>query len=130
MLLAVLLAAFPRLSASVPVQTAVDPSWVPDPSGRGTWGLIQSCLITLYLCVYTALHLDIYPAKKPRDEYLRQFGWAIFASVAPEAVLVQAFRQWICARQMLKQINAPKAAVGALSTTFLLATLTLLLMMQ
>ena len=38
--------------------------WEPDPSGkRGTWTILSSCIITLTLCVYTSLHLNI-PAHK------------------------------------------------------------------
>jgi hypothetical protein len=33
--------------------TKVEPSWVQDPEGRGTAGLMLSCVLTLGLCVWT-----------------------------------------------------------------------------
>lgn len=60
------------LSFAAPVsnQTDVDssivPPWVADPSGRGTWRIIYSCVFTLVLCVYTAIHLNIL-AKKTQN---------------------------------------------------------------
>jgi len=33
--------------------TVAEPSWVRDPDGRGTVGLLLSCVLTLGLCVWT-----------------------------------------------------------------------------
>lgn len=33
--------------------TGVEPAWVSDPVGRGTFGLLLSCVLTLGLCVWT-----------------------------------------------------------------------------
>ena len=34
-------------------QIKAEPSWVRDPNGRGTVGLLLSCVLTLGLCVWT-----------------------------------------------------------------------------
>lgn len=103
----------------------VDPSWVSEPNGRGTWGLLQSCLITLGLCVYTALHLNIPPIATgdghPKPRYWgrvdwRRVRWVAMAALAPEFVLVMAYRQWSCARELRKQIN--NLEVGSLQPYF------------
>ncbi|KAF8537306.1 hypothetical protein BDD12DRAFT_645032, partial [Trichophaea hybrida] len=73
------------------------PSWVPEPQYRGTWGILYSCLLTLLLCVYNAIHLNV----PSQDEglfsyryYRRMAKWAFIALIAPEVVLVCAYFQW------------------------------------
>ncbi len=39
-------------------------AWVGEPDGRGTWGLIQTCFLTLFLSIYSAIHLNIQPHQK------------------------------------------------------------------
>ena len=33
--------------------------WQPEPSGRGTWSIVWSCLTTVLLCSWSALHLPV-----------------------------------------------------------------------
>ncbi|KAI5790941.1 hypothetical protein FPQ18DRAFT_378949 [Pyronema domesticum] len=47
--------------SSQPTTTDAEPSYVPNPRGRGTFGLLLSSIITLLLCVYTSIHLNIAP---------------------------------------------------------------------
>ncbi|KAK9422155.1 hypothetical protein SUNI508_05163 [Seiridium unicorne] len=68
--------------------------WVSDPDGRGTFGIIQSCVITLALCIYTALHLNIPSIDAPqRSKYLTKVKWVIFGMFAPELVVCIAWNQ-------------------------------------
>lgn len=80
--------------------------WVPDPNGRGTSGLIISCLLTLGLCVWSALHLNI-PAKEEshREYWLRRVKWAACGVLLPELVVLLAWRQWTSAGRLTKEIN-------------------------
>ena len=69
--------------------------WEPDPSnGRGTWTILVSCIITLTLCVYTSLHLNI-PAHKSTRGVI--FGmkakYVTFGLLAPELIVFNAWRQ-------------------------------------
>ncbi|KAM7213642.1 hypothetical protein V8F06_010963 [Rhypophila decipiens] len=41
--------------------------WVQEPDGRGSFGILKSCVITLVLCMYTALHLNIPPGELDKD---------------------------------------------------------------
>ncbi|KAF8539856.1 hypothetical protein BDD12DRAFT_804999 [Trichophaea hybrida] len=93
-----------------------EPSYVPTPSGRGTLILLSS-VITLTLCDYTSIHLNITPEKKyfsikisekkffgiriPEKEHLGipsiwiyKFCWVLIALVAPEIVLYAAYDQF------------------------------------
>ena len=80
--------------------------WVSEPDGRGTWGLIQSCLVTLCLCIYTAIHLNIRPQQTESQSWLRRIKASLLASVAPEFMFVCAISQWNVAKQLQKQLNS------------------------
>lgn len=80
--------------------------WVPDPNGRGTTGLIISCLLTLGLCVWNAMHLNIPPKGETRVEYWwRISAWVFLGVLIPELVVLSAWRQWLSARQMNKALS-------------------------
>ncbi|KAF2746280.1 hypothetical protein M011DRAFT_404567 [Sporormia fimetaria CBS 119925] len=63
--------------------------WHPEPTFRGTYGILSTCLITMVLCVWTAVHLNI-PAHgetgiiTPQNR--RKFGWLVMGLFAPEIV--------------------------------------------
>jgi hypothetical protein len=88
------------------LQTEIAPAWVADPSGRGTWSLLYSCLFTLLLCVYTAIHLNVPPAGETKFRlWLRQVKWAAIAVLAPEIVVYTALEQWMYARRFLIKLR-------------------------
>ncbi|KAF8248679.1 hypothetical protein K440DRAFT_642097 [Wilcoxina mikolae CBS 423.85] len=87
----------PTLGNQTALQLNSAPPWVPQPKYRGSWGILWSCTLTLVLCVYNAIHLNV-PA---HDEgryfnrfYLRAFKWTLVALIVPEAVLLFAGLQW------------------------------------
>ncbi|KAI5820334.1 hypothetical protein BZA77DRAFT_104871 [Pyronema omphalodes] len=51
--------AAPIVFSSRPTSDSASPSYVPKPSGRGTIDLLLTSIITLMLCVYTSIHLNI-----------------------------------------------------------------------
>jgi len=85
--------------------------WEPEPTRRDTYGILMSCTITLGLCVWTAVHLNV-PSRDERPWYkiannsqwkwlssvwpwnqwswpgqtLRKTAWTIFGILAPEIV--------------------------------------------
>lgn len=40
-------------------------SWRPEPKYRGTYSILSSCLITMALCVWSAVHLNLLGASEP-----------------------------------------------------------------
>lgn len=66
---------------------ATDPHWEPEPDRRGTFGIISTCLVTLGLCVWTAMHLNI-PNHKEGTwlPLLRKVGWVLLGLLSPELV--------------------------------------------
>lgn len=100
-----------RLIHSLPITAPTSPSapsYVAGPDGRGTVSLIFSCVITLALCVWTAIHLNV-PPKKSRTKWRRfllKLRWAALALFAPEVVVWRAYVQWTAARELCKERNA------------------------
>ncbi|KAK0736188.1 hypothetical protein B0T21DRAFT_366457 [Apiosordaria backusii] len=77
-------------------------SWVLEPDGRGTFGILRSCIITLALCVYTAIHLNIPGVQDTkRTRWLRKAKWVTIAMFAPEVVVYVAW----CQRQQVLELH-------------------------
>ena len=61
-------------------------SWRPEPDFRGTYNILSSCLVTMCLCVWTAVHLNIPEHKKAYMQKWRKLGWLTMGLFAPEVV--------------------------------------------
>lgn len=82
------------------------PAWVSEPDGRGTWKLIYSCIATLFLCVFTAIHLNVGPPNETKLLWwLHKCKWVGIAVVSPELVLYCAGKQWFSAGRLCKKLN-------------------------
>ncbi|TGZ78469.1 hypothetical protein EX30DRAFT_343189 [Ascodesmis nigricans] len=84
--------------------------WVPEPDGRGTLSIILLCGISLGLCIWTALHLNIEPASlklglKPPPGYMGKIVWAFVALIAPELVSTVALHQFLVVRRFCSKAN-------------------------
>jgi hypothetical protein len=93
--------------------------WQPDPNnGRGTWTILSTCIITLFLCVYTALHLNI-PAYK--SSKLSLFGirlkYVFFGLLAPEVLVFNSWRQRTVASSIMTQIRLNRGGKQQRSST-------------
>jgi len=66
--------------------------WHPEPNFRGTFQILSTCLITIGLCVWTAVHLNVpeYDKHKkkawPSRQFWRKVGWLVIDVFAPELV--------------------------------------------
>src|SRR5579862_2232635 len=94
-------------------------SWKPEPTNRGTWTILSSCIITISLCIWTAVHLNI-PEKEVRPrgwqgimaavlrhQFWRKVGWFVLGLLAPEMVVFTAWSQWQEARIVLRNVPRP-----------------------
>jgi hypothetical protein len=87
--------------------------YVQDPDGRGTISLLISCMLTLVLCVWSALHLNV-PGPNhtwAKDVWLNT-RWIIAGIYAPELVVFVAWRQWCSARLLQQVINEETRALA------------------
>ena len=66
--------------------------WKPSPETRGTFDILTTCVVTMLLCVWTAVHLNIPSFESTWFERLmRKTGWLVLALIAPELV---AYTAW------------------------------------
>lgn len=84
-----------------------------DPRGRGAISLVLSCLLTLLLCLWTAIHSNILEKPTKGRILTRKFTWILVGLIAPEILLWRAFEQWRDARAILAAV----AGTSSNSTT-------------
>lgn len=69
-------------------------AFVPEGRGRGTIGVIWSCLSTWFICLWVIFHINI---PGPRDSNLkrtfRQIGFIVFGALAPEYIAAIVYTQ-------------------------------------
>lgn len=85
--------------------------FVPNPDGRGTLSLLFSCVLTLSLCVWSAVHLNLPKYKEGENEYAyRYLKWSILGIFGPELVIWAAWRQYMSAQSLtraIKEVTTP-----------------------
>lgn len=84
--------------------------WTNEPQGRGTLGLIWSCLATIFLCTWNAVHPNL-PAE--RDSawriFRRRAGYMLVALVAPECICLAAVEQLFDAKAVQNKVGSLRA---------------------
>lgn len=80
--------------------------WQDGPNTRGTWDIISSCVITLCLCLWTALHLNIPEHHGTIIQRWRKLGWLLTGLLAPEMVVFTALEQRRAALRLTKEMQA------------------------
>ena len=74
--------------------------WIHQPNGRGTLDIIQSCLLTVFLCSWSVLCLNVpAPSNKRWSFLLLKINWMVFTIFFPEVVVAFAAEQWESACQ-------------------------------
>src|SRR3954468_14912040 len=81
------------------------PSWVSASQFRGTMAIIQSCIVTLIACIYTAIHLNVPEKTDWWSLLLTKARWVSLALIAPEIVVLSAARQFLKALRLRNQIK-------------------------
>ncbi|KAG9504649.1 hypothetical protein J7337_004624 [Fusarium musae] len=71
----------------------IAPAWIDSPNIRGTLDILQSCILTLIACVYTALHLDVPVKTAWHYIFLYKLKWVAITLFAPEIALYMAANQ-------------------------------------
>jgi len=76
-------------------------TWHPEPTIRGTSSILTSCLITISLCIWTAVHLNLPEHRKESQQVYRKILWLALGLFAPEVVVWIAWRQ----RSKMKELS-------------------------
>ncbi|EKM56455.1 uncharacterized protein PHACADRAFT_118172 [Phanerochaete carnosa HHB-10118-sp] len=63
--------------------------WQSSPDVRGTYDIISTCLSTIVICVWSAVHVDV-PIRQTRWSIIDKIGWLVTGLVAPDLLLYVA----------------------------------------
>ena len=96
------------------LRTDIAPPWVPDPDNRGTWSLLYSCVFTLVLCVWTAIHLNVPSYHESQlGQWLRKLKWVLLAIIAPKFGVYTACELYFEAKQLIRQLAEISVKTGS-----------------
>ena len=96
-----------RIHDNLPaLHSTIAPSWVSAPNMRGTTSILYSCVLTLFACIYTALHLNVPNRTGIWDMALYKAKWAAVGLFVPEVLLYIAVSQFFEARQLQTRMKA------------------------
>lgn len=87
--------------------------WRDEPPSRGTWSIILTCLITLTLCVWTAVHLNLQGKQSlgKLESILYKPRWIVVGLFAPEVLVYIAWGQWLSARMLKNEMRKIRRTV-------------------
>lgn len=87
------------------LESIMAPPWVSAAEFRGTMAILQTCILTLVACIYTALHLNVPKDAGWRSVLWAKTKWAILTLLAPELVLFAAGRQYYEASRLKSELK-------------------------
>lgn len=84
--------------------------WVPQPDSRGTLNILQSSLLTILICSWSALCLNVPPEGETHmGFFVRKAKWMLFTIFFPEILMAIAAEQWRSAAQSVEDfVNLTK----------------------
>jgi hypothetical protein len=84
----------------------IAPSWATAANIRGIKDLLWASILTLSICVYTVVHLNVPPPDEGRVGFIIRKTKCVFISIlAPEISLAMAIQQWLVARALSKDLT-------------------------
>ncbi|KAF7344053.1 hypothetical protein MVEN_01694800 [Mycena venus] len=92
--------------------------WVDEANTRGTYSLVSSCVFTLGLCVWTAVHLNIPEQHAGARQFLRKLSWLGVGVLAPEFVTFTAWYQYSSAKKLVQRFSTTARPAGSLWQRF------------
>ncbi|KAF9069533.1 hypothetical protein BDP27DRAFT_1519660, partial [Rhodocollybia butyracea] len=102
------------------------------PDFRGTYGLVPSCLITLGLFVWTAVHLDV-PVQTFQGRllpYWRKVKWVLLGMLAPELLLFIACLQYWTSHNVQREAKRLENVQSCMSSLRCSRSLILMIQLQ
>ena len=97
------------LVVSAGTNDTITTGWVADPDGRGTFTILSSCVLTLSLCVYTAIHLNVRPCGQTElQSWIETAKWVVLGVLGPELLVFVAWRQYMSAMALDRIVREVK----------------------
>ncbi|KAL4876905.1 hypothetical protein BJY04DRAFT_231187 [Aspergillus karnatakaensis] len=78
--------------------------WVGEPGGRGTLGLLTTCLTTIFLCTWVVIHPRVY--QNERFATMHKLALLAKTLLAPEFIAVEGLQEWAQCRRMVEDCAA------------------------
>ncbi|KAI2707605.1 hypothetical protein CBS147332_6663 [Penicillium roqueforti] len=80
--------------------------WVDEPDGRGTWGILSTCVLTIILCCWTSVSPNL-PAQTDGafTRWRYKFDLACIALLGSEFLLLLVLGQWSSARRSIRDFH-------------------------
>lgn len=100
-------------------------TWEAEPATRGTFNILSSCIITLLLCVWSSVHLNL-----PRNDqgsiykFLRRLAWIASALIAPDYLILTAWNQRKVAKKISIEVNETSKSRRKLTVLYLISSST------
>ena len=80
--------------------------WAADPATRGTLNILSTCSITLLLCVWSSVHLNLPGNDRTFGaNFFRRLAWLAGALVIPEYLILTAWTQRQTAKKISKEVE-------------------------
>jgi hypothetical protein len=79
--------------------------WTSSPPVRGSTDILWSCLSTLGLCVWTAVHPNVPLVYRLRRAVCHRLGLMALAIIFPEIIISEALNQRLLARRLMLDVN-------------------------
>ncbi|KAF8861124.1 hypothetical protein BDZ45DRAFT_547428, partial [Acephala macrosclerotiorum] len=79
--------------------------WTGGPQSRGTFDIFWTCISTLALCVWSAVHPNILLVPNSKRSLLTRLGMMIVAIVFLEIIISSAWRQLRSSQRLRSEIN-------------------------
>jgi hypothetical protein len=90
------------------MNNATTTGWNPEPEGRGTIGLVWSCLATIFICVWSAIHQDLPGEDESNFKRMRrQARYAGVGLFAPEWLAFVAMGELEDAIKLKRRVSTP-----------------------
>ncbi|KAG7293348.1 hypothetical protein NEMBOFW57_003396 [Staphylotrichum longicolle] len=82
--------------------------WTSSPNTRGSIDIIWSCFITIFLCGWTSIYVNVPPLGAGKlKQFERKFMVFLEALAGPEFIFHTALSQYISARRSVKEFEEP-----------------------
>lgn len=75
-------------------------NWKPSPNTRGTYSIVSSCVLTLGLCMWSAIHLDIPSTSRATWQWTERCEWLFWAMILPDVIVYQALCESVAAGEV------------------------------